>query len=75
MIEQSLNGLWTLTTLSDGTELPAQVPGTVYEALLENGKMEDPFYRDNEIAACEKMEEDYLYRAGDLGLSPGSPAV
>lgn len=61
MKEQSLNGLWTLTTLSDGTEVPAQVPGTVYEALLENGKLEDPFYRDNEIAACEKMEEDYLY--------------
>ena len=41
--------------------LPATVPGSVYNDLLCNGKMEDPYYRDNELKALSQMENDYEY--------------
>ena len=34
---------------------PATVPGSVYQDLLDQGRMEDPYYRDNEDAALEIM--------------------
>ena len=40
----------------------ATVPGTVYTDLLDNGLMEDPYYRDNEDKALRLMDYDYEYR-------------
>lgn len=64
MYTQSLNSelnQWTL--YSEGAEegLPAKVPGSVYQALLDNGRMEDPYYRDNELKALALMDRDYTY--------------
>ncbi len=42
---------------------PVPVPGSVYADLLAAGKMEDPYYRDNEDAALALMEKDFLYAA------------
>lgn len=42
--------------------LPAAVPGSVYGDLLAAGRMENPFWKDNEDAALKLMEEDYEYR-------------
>lgn len=36
--------------------------GDIYSALLAAGKMEDPFFGDNEYKAKVLMEEDYEYR-------------
>ncbi len=41
--------------------LPAAVPGSVYQDLLDNGRMEDPYYRDNELKALPLMDRDYTY--------------
>ena len=41
--------------------LEANVPGSVYADLIENEKMEDPYYRDNELNALKLMEYDYEY--------------
>ena len=41
--------------------IPALVPGSVYHDLLQNGKMEDPYYRDNELEALKLMDQDYEY--------------
>lgn len=41
--------------------LPASVPGSVYGDLLANGRMEDPFWKDNEDKALSLMEYDYEY--------------
>ena len=40
----------------------ANVPGSVYNDLLAAGRMEDPYYRDNEMAALEMMKNDFEYR-------------
>ncbi len=47
----------------DGTEeyVPATVPGSVYQDLLDNGKMEDPYYRDNELKSLKVMDDDFTY--------------
>ncbi|MCD8104440.1 MAG: glycoside hydrolase family 2 protein [Lachnospiraceae bacterium] len=41
--------------------IPAVVPGTVYTDLLREGRMEDPFWKDNEDAALHLMDKDYEY--------------
>ncbi len=58
----SLNGAWEVRAALGGDWLSASVPGTVYQALMAAGRMDDPFYRDNELQAFEMMNEDYIYR-------------
>ena len=41
--------------------LPATVPGSVYQDMLDNGRMEDPYYRDNELKALALMDHDFTY--------------
>ncbi len=45
----------------EGQWLSATVPGSVYSVLLSHGKMDDPFYRDNELQALSLMEQDYVW--------------
>lgn len=61
MIKQSLNGQWKFKNSNNKEWLNTTVPGTVYGALLLNNKMDDPYFRDNEIKATELMEDDYEY--------------
>lgn len=42
--------------------ISATVPGSVYSDLLKAGKMEDPYWRDNENEALELMKNDFEYR-------------
>ena len=54
-----LDGTWHLkceTAECDGT-----IPGSVYSFLLAAGKMEDPFYRDNELKALALMDQDFSF--------------
>ncbi|MBQ7374228.1 MAG: glycoside hydrolase family 2 protein [Clostridia bacterium] len=54
-----LNGKWKIK--SKAYDIIGDVPGSVYTALLENGLMEDPFYRDNEAKALAIMDEDFTF--------------
>ncbi|MDC7287946.1 glycoside hydrolase family 2 protein [Blautia schinkii] len=62
MVKLSLNGIWEMRCVGEDQWLPAQVPGSVYQNLLEAGAIEDPFYRENEIDARQVSEKDYVYR-------------
>ena len=42
--------------------VPARVPGSVYGDLIACGRLEDPYWRDNEIKALAVMENDFIYR-------------
>lgn len=62
MIQQVLNKNWQMRRMGGDHKMrPAVVPGTVYTDLLQNGDMEDPFWKDNEIRALPLMEDDYEY--------------
>lgn len=47
----SLEGRWEIAQAGGAdAPFPGKVPGTVHEALLEAGRIEDPFHGENEIA-------------------------
>ena len=55
----TLNGQWQIH--SKTYDVTGEVPGSVYAALLANGLMEDPFYRDNEAKALAIMDEAFVF--------------
>lgn len=61
MIIQPLNEKWVMSPADGAFSVPAKVPGSVYGDLLAAGRMEDPFWKDNENSACALMEQDYVY--------------
>ena len=76
MVRCSLNGQWLMTNETDSSwpgkdtgsgkktaqgSVTGTVPGSVYSFLLEAGRMEDPYYRDRELDALKRMEDDYTF--------------
>ena len=58
----SLNGPWLLDIPGLGKAgLGATVPGDMYNDLLNDGVIDDPFWRDNEVGALKLMEHDFIY--------------
>jgi beta-mannosidase len=57
----SLNGQWRMCVAETNDWIPANVPGSVYQDMLAAGRMEDPFYRDNEDKALALMDNDFIY--------------
>ena len=61
MISQIIHNNWKMREASEESYIKATIPGSVYSNLLENGLMEDPFYRDNEEEALKLSEKDYEF--------------
>lgn len=57
---QILNGIWLLQT-EEGECIETKVPGSVCAAFLSAGKLEDPYWRDNEKKILPVMEKDYWF--------------
>lgn len=57
----SLNGKWKMKDTAEEHWNNAHVPGSVFKDLLDEGLMEDPFYRDNEDRALALSYNDYEY--------------
>lgn len=57
----NLNGLWQFKATDEDVWMDARVPGTVWTDLLRVDRLEDPFYRDNELRVqwVEKKEWEY----------------
>ncbi len=64
-----LDGIWHLE--GGGYSCDGVVPGSVYSFLLDNGLIEDPFYRTNELMATEIMENDFEF-SRSFSFSKGS---
>lgn len=62
MIHISLDQNWMMKDRSWDNFIPAFVPGDLYSDLLQGGKIEDPYYRDNELATLALAENEYEYR-------------
>lgn len=58
---QALHQNWKMRCTSEKEWLPAIVPGSVYSDLTQNGKLDDPYWRDNENEALKLMNYDYEY--------------
>ena len=67
-----LNGCWKIS--GAGFKIKGEGPGSVYSNLLQQGLIEDPYYRDNEMSALELMSTSlylprnliFLMRKGNL---------
>jgi len=57
----NLGGPWRMRQLGESEWLPAQVPGSMYGDLLRNGKIDEPFYRDNVVLLKSLSRNDYEY--------------
>lgn len=70
MTEQKLDGKWRIDT--DGFKgLETHIPCSLYSALLEHGKISDPYYRENEYISTPLCDNDAQFRTrficgGDL---------
>ena len=52
---------WRFAEANSNEWTPVSVPGTVLSGLLEAGKMQDPYYRENEYEARELLAKDYVF--------------
>ena len=57
----SLNGDWRVRKRGGRDELPARVPGCIHTDLLAQGRIPDPFFRDNEATLQWIGESDWIY--------------
>ena len=62
MITAEIHSGWQMRQAGWEEFLPAFVPGSVYHDLMQNGKMDDPFWRDNFPKALKRMDHDYEYK-------------
>lgn len=56
-ITQNLDNKWTMRTEKYGT-LPCKVPCSLYSVLLDNKKIPDPYYRENEYISTPLSDMD-----------------
>ena len=63
MTEQvNLGGAWRMREADNETWHSAHVPGSVYADFMADGTMPNPFWRENELDAFERMKKDYVYQ-------------
>lgn len=58
----SLHQGWEFTQADKQEWLPATVPGTVHQDLIDHGKLPNPFYGQNEQKVQWVEKEDWMYR-------------
>lgn len=73
MKRTNLNGTWELT--GGGYSCTGTVPGSVYSFLLNNQLMKDPYYRDNELAATEIMDNEFTFSREFCYVPDGYPTL
>ena len=56
----NLNGIWAATGAKH-EKIKASVPGCIHTDLMDNGLIEDPYYRDNEISQMWIGETNWSY--------------
>ena len=56
-----LNSNWRLIQEAKSINFPVEVPATVFEALIENNTIEDPFYGMNEHDMAWVYDSDWQY--------------
>ncbi len=57
-----LNKGWEFSQVGKGEWLPATVPGTVHQDLIDNGKLINPFFGMNEEKVQWVEKEDWQYK-------------
>lgn len=61
MYKIDLNGKWQIYSQAGESLCPVTVPGSVISGLYEAGKIEHPYYRENEYEVRELFRQDYEF--------------
>lgn len=61
MIRETFTDNWKMKEVDGEKEYNVSVPSSVLSILLDNGDIEDPFYRDNELKCMPLFEKDYEF--------------
>jgi len=61
-VEISIHEGWEFSQAGEDDWMPARVPGTVHQDLMNNDVIDDPHYRMNEDDVQWIEEEDWIYR-------------
>ena len=61
MIKEVFSDEWKMREVGSPDFLTTSVPATVLSVLLDNGLIEDPYYRDNELQCQSLFEKDYEF--------------
>lgn len=64
----ALSNNWKMRQCGEEQWLTATVPGSVYSDYMNAGRLNDPFWRDNEDAFYELMKNDFEYQC-DFDIS------
>lgn len=62
--QQSCNmlcGNWTLESADQKIKCPANIPGSVLSAVIQQGILEDPYDRINEYQTREFLDQDFIF--------------
>jgi beta-mannosidase len=57
----SLNGIWNLKNEPKSINIETEVPGSVFEVLIKNKLIEDPFYGENEHKVSWVYDSDWIF--------------
>ncbi|MEY3248212.1 MAG: hypothetical protein RL742_255, partial [Bacteroidota bacterium] len=57
-----LDGAWEFRQANTGDWLPIALPAGVHTALMGHGKLDDPYYRDNELKQQWIEQEDWEFQ-------------
>lgn len=58
---QNLNGEWMLNRVGCVDKIPVQIPGSIYSAMLDNQKLDDPYFGENQYKAIDFSDSDYVF--------------
>ncbi len=58
---QSLSGNWKMHRCDDDNKISCKIPGSLYSTFIENGLMDDPYYRLNEYISTDLCRHDYMF--------------
>ena len=64
----SLNGEWKLSDEERSLNIPVEVPGSVFEALIKDNVIDDPFYGLREHVDSKKF--DFIASENFFSLEP-----
>ncbi|ONI37994.1 glycoside hydrolase [Candidatus Epulonipiscium fishelsonii] len=61
MIKQFLNDNWKIRAIDESEKIVISLPNSVYQAYFEAGKIDNPFFRDNEDLLLPMMDKEYVF--------------
>lgn len=56
-----LNGIWTMRRADESEGIPVKIPGSLYSALIEAGKIPDPYFGENQYEVGALSDTDCIF--------------